>query len=250
MNVTIISCFRNATGYIQDYFDQMGALAKLLSARGDKLKLTLGYGDSTDGTGEMLYEEATFCMDALLVDVSHGGHVFGSIEHPQRFKQLAGVGNRLLEHVDETAHVVGIVESDLIWDAETMVRLIDQIEGVRYVAVAPMVMDGPESFYDVFAFRKNGVRFTKTPPYCDWLDKDMMQLDSAGSVLFVHADLARKARFSDGESIVGFCKQIIWHGGSIWLDPQATVKHPPYGRVEGRGKDARRDGEQIRLPAQ
>lgn len=64
MNVTVISCFRNATGHIERYFDQVGKLATTLGARGDWLKLILGYGDSTDGTGEMLFEEATFCMDA------------------------------------------------------------------------------------------------------------------------------------------------------------------------------------------
>lgn len=247
MNVTVISFFRNATSYIERYFDQMGALAKLLVARGDKLALLLGYGDSTDDTHTMLVREAMFFLHAHLVDVSHGGPVFGSIEDPQRFKQLAGMGNKILQHVDDSADVVGIVESDLIWDAETMVRLIDHIQ--HYVAVAPMVMDGPESFYDVFAFRADGKRFTKEPPYHRCFDRHerLYQLDSAGSVLFMDAHLARKARFSDGESIVGFCRQITWHGGSIWLDPQASCAHPPYGGVEGHKPRAQRDSQHVRL---
>jgi hypothetical protein len=224
MNVTIVSCFRNATGYIPRYFDQVGALAKALAARGDWLKLILGYGDSTDGTGEMLFEEAQFSLDALLVDCSHGGREFGSIENPQRFKQLAYVGNKLLDCVPPQADVVGIVESDLIWDAATLVRLIDHLAEVP--AVAPMIMDGPNSFYDVFAFRRDGVRFTKTSPYYPGLNGQLFQVDSAGSVLFVRGELARKARLTDGEAIIGWCRQINEYGGSIWLDPTQAVEHP------------------------
>lgn len=227
MNITIISCFRNSTLYIPRYFDQIGALDKLLAARGDWLKLILGYGDSTDGTGEMLLEEAQFSMDALLVDVSHGGPVFGSIENAQRFKQLAYVGNKLLDCVPADADVVGILESDLIWQPETIVSLIERLKYVH--AVAPLVMDDLTSFYDVFAFRKDGVRFTKTPPYHEGLDIGnavLIPVDSAGSVLFAHGDLARKARLSDGEAIIGYCKGIYDNGGSIWLDTAQAVQHP------------------------
>lgn len=226
MNVTILSCFRNATHYIERYFDQIQGLSNVLVARGDRLKLILGYGDSIDGTGEMLYDEATFAMDALVIDVSHGGKEYGSIEDAQRFKQLAFVWNKLLACVPQESDVVGIVESDLLWDAQTM---LDLIAHTAYVpAVAPMVMDGPDSFYDVFAFRKNGVRFTKTPPYHEWLDRcsDLVQLDSAGSVLFVRGDLAKQARFTESEAIIGYSKDIYQHGGSIWLDPQARIDHP------------------------
>lgn len=227
MIVTIISAFRNAVGpQIDRYFCQMEALDTLLTQRGDTLTLLLGYGDSTDGTGEALFEAAADSIGALLIHVSHGGPHFGSIEDPQRFKQLAFVGNKLLANVPSDADVVGIVESDLIWEAETMTRLIDHLAWVP--AIAPMIMDGPTSFYDVYAYRMNGERFTKTPPYHWRLENfcnDLTLLDSAGSVLFMNADLARKARFTDGEAIVGLCKDIYNHGGSIWLDSQATVKH-------------------------
>lgn len=229
MNVAVISCFRNATAYIPRYFDQVGALAKALAARGDWLSLLLGYGDSADGTGEMLFEEAQFNISAHLVDVSHGGPVFGSIEHPQRFKQLAYAGNKLLDYIPADADIVGIVESDLIWDAATIVRLIDHLQYCE--AIAPMIMDGPDSFYDVWGFRRNGVRFTKTRPFHPELNGQVLKVDSAGSVLFMRGDLARLARFTDGEAIVGLCKEIYQYGGRIWLDPAATVTHPQNGRV-------------------
>lgn len=228
MNVTIISCFRNATAYIPRYFDQIDHLAIVLARRTPhaRLNLLLGYGDSTDGTGEMLFEAAADSIGAHLIDVSHGGSQYGSIEHPERFKQLAFVGNKLLANVPSDADVVGIVESDLVWEAQTMTRLIDHLAWVP--AIAPMIMDGPNSFYDVYAYRMNGERFTKTPPYHWRLENfynDLTMLDSAGSVLFMDADLARKARFTDEQAIVGLCEQIREQGGRIWLDPKATIQH-------------------------
>lgn len=227
MNVVIISCFRNAAHYIPRYFDQVQQLRKLLLDRGDWLSLLLGYGDSTDGTDVLLHEETSFAIGALLVDVSHGGPRFGSIEHPTRFKQLAKMGNTLLECVSPDADVVGFLESDLIWDAPTLLALIDHLQHVP--AIAPMIMDGPNSFYDVFAYRKNSVRFTKQPPFHRELNRTLTEIDSAGSVIFADAYLARKARLSDGEAIVGWCNGIREQGGSIWVDPTLTVKHPPYG---------------------
>jgi len=223
MNVTIISAFRNSVSYLERYFEQMDDLQASLMRRGDALQLTLGYGDSTDGTGAALFDECSHRFCAHLLDVSHGGPLFGSIENAQRFKQLAFIGNRLLDNVPAEADVVGIVESDLLWRAETLLSLIDHLAHVP--AVAPMVMDGPESFYDVFAFRKNGVRFRKQPPFHPWLGSDLVQLDSAGSVLLMRAELARKARFNDEEVIVGLCKDIYAHGGAVWLDPMRAVQH-------------------------
>lgn len=243
MNVTVISTFRNAVGpQISAYFCQIDALANALARRQPytRLSLILGYGDSDDGTGEALFEAAADSIGALLIDVSHGGPLYGSIEHPQRFQQLAYVGNRLLDCVDASSDVVGIVESDLVWEPETMVQLIEDLEHLPppYGAVAPMVMDGPDSFYDAFAFRRKGVRFTKQPPYHADLpglvEQDpelshvisLVEVDSAGSVLFMDAELARQARFSEEEAIVGLCKDIYAHGGSVWLDANATVYHP------------------------
>lgn len=224
MNITIISCFRQATHYLERYFEQMDGLQKALTQRGDCLHLLLGYGDSTDGTGEALFDECCHRFDAHLVDVSHGGPVFGSIEDPQRFKQLAYVGNKLLGCVPPDAAVVGVVESDLLWDAQTMMNLLVDLDHVP--AIAPMIMDGENSFYDIFAFRKNGERFTKAPPYCEWLDNDLMQVESAGSVLFMRGWLAHGARFSDKDAIVGLCRDIYVQGGSVWLDPALKVCHP------------------------
>ena len=233
MIVTILSAFRNSVGpQIERYFAQINALATLLENMGDKLTLVLGYGDSTDGTGEALFEAAADSIGAILIDVSHGGPVFGSFEHPQRFKQLAYVGNKLLDNIPPDADYVAIVESDLIWEASMLSFLLLGVK-VYVPAAAPMVMDAPpaNTFYDTFAFRRYGQRFTKEPPYAPParsgnLFSKHLPLDSAGSVLVMNAELARQVRFSEEEVIVGLCKDIYRVGGSVWLDPDATVYHP------------------------
>lgn len=247
MNVTIISCFRDAVGHIDRYCDQMDALQTALRARGDTLTLLLGIGDSTDDTDAMLHEACLHRLSAYLIDVTHGGPKFGSVVDAQRFRQLARMGNTLLARVPAHADVVGIVESDLILDAETLLALIDHTAHVP--AIAPLIMDGERSFYDIYAFRKNGKHFTKYPPYCEWLGSDLVQLDSAGSVLFVQAHYARKARLSDGEAIVGFCTGIREHGGSIWCDPTLSVAHPPYAGKQRPAAGGARNSHDLRIPA-
>lgn len=248
MRVCLLSMFSSSTGYLARYFEQVATLRDALEARGDSLRLILLEGDSTDDTWRLLCDlVAEHGLAAQLLQCHHGGKVYDSVEAPQRFAQLARLWNEMLEHVPGDAGVYGHIESDLIWDAQTMLDLIAHLAYVP--AIAPMVMDGPYSFYDVWGFRKDGVRFTKAWPYHEWLDRccDLVQVDSAGSVLFVRAELARKARYSDGEEIVGFCRDIYRYGGSIWLDPTLSVAHPPYGGRTQHQSDSRRAHESVRL---
>ena len=41
MNVTVLSIFRNATHYLERYFEQMDSLQRLLNGRGDSLHRVL-----------------------------------------------------------------------------------------------------------------------------------------------------------------------------------------------------------------
>lgn len=230
MNVVIVSTFRDATGYLDLYFAQVDALVKRLRERGDTPMLILGYGDCTDGTEAALFDAVIQNYGALLIDVSHGGRAFGSVEHPERFRQLAYVGNRLWQAIPDDADVVVLVESDLLWDARTLLTLIDHT--ATYPAIAPMIFDvaPPDRFRDVFAFRRNGVRFTNEPPYHPDLATvapgELLQVDSAGSVLAMRGEWARRVRFPQEDVIVGLCRGLYESGGSVWLDPGLCVRHP------------------------
>ena len=234
MKVALISAFRNAEKYMNDYYRQVVSLHYALQARHDSLRCAWGEGDSTDCTLKRL-KGFTNGLDAEVVDCTHGGPVYGPIVNAQRFRQLAHVGNRLWAHIPDAADVVVLVESDLIWEAATLVALIDHLENVP--CVAPMIMEqSTGGFYDVWAFRRGWVNFTKCAPYHadiasagsadERRQASLLQLDSAGSCLAMNASLARKLMWSEENVIVGICEQINQLGGGVFLDPALTVAHP------------------------
>lgn len=226
MNVTIVSAFRQAAGpQIDRYFDQIERLGWALGSRGDTLHLILGYGDSTDGTGEELFEACQYRFPALLMEVSHGGPHFGSIEDAQRFRQLAQTWNKLLPNIPKEADAVVLLESDLVWEAATLMALIDHL--ATYPAIAPMILDAdpPDRFRDVYAFRRNGVRFTNEAPYHADLNGKVLQVDSAGSVLALRGPLARAVSVPEADVVVGLCRQLYEQGGAVYVDPALKVFH-------------------------
>lgn len=231
MNITIVSHFRNAYHYIDRYMEQMDSLQSLLYASGHPLTLVLGYGDSTDCTGERLHEECSHRFDGRLVEVSHGGLSYGSIVHQERFKQLAFVGNRLWSHIPEDASIVGLVESDLIWSAHDLFNLIcmtrQAVLNQKSMILAPMIMHLDKRFYDIWAFRMDGMNFQNEKPYHAGLsERRYYDMDSVGSVLFGDGNLMRSLSFPEGDVVVGFCKEAKERGAKIVLDSHTEVYHP------------------------
>lgn len=230
MNITICSAFRNSSAYIGRYFEQMAGLRAALETRGDCFVLIVGEGDSVDDSGDALYAaivEGRY--ETTLLDVSHGGPYHGSVVHPERFKQLASIWNEIWSAIQPSANVVVFLESDLIWDAPTLLSLIDTSD--KYAVIAPMVMlerAGYPSpfFYDSWAARKDGNRIQAAPPYFPgWDMKTPLQVDSMGSVLAMSGDLARQLHWPDEDVVIGVCRQIYEAGGAIYLDPTLKVIH-------------------------
>ncbi len=225
MKVAILSSFRNAHRFIVTYLNRMDELQALLYSKGHALSLVLAYGDSNDCTGEILLEECSWRFYANLIEVNHGGPVFGSVVDRTRFVQLAKVANALRCNIPEDTDVVGFVESDLIWEPETLLNLIEGLG--EHQIIAPMVYDQEWGFYDTWAYRCNGERFQKDAPYHSELKKrNLIEMDSVGSVLFMHADLARTIEFPERNVVVGFCRQARNKGAHIYLDSTLEVRHP------------------------
>ena len=227
MRVALLSYFRDSTATLSRYFAQAAELRTAMESRGHTLTLVLVEGDSTDGTWQALKRMAPAGSD--LSQCHHGGRRYGSHVHPERFRQLAQIGNHGLSRIPTNADVGAIVESDLIWSGDRLMQLINRLDTVP--SVAPMVIlqrEGwPEqSFYDVFAYRKDGVHFHHRPPYHASLGgQGLTQLDSAGSCIVMRGDSARQVRYTQGEVIVGLCRQIYDIGGSLWLDPTVAIYH-------------------------
>lgn len=236
MKIVVTSAFRNATRYLERYFEQMGELKSALAERDDRLSLVLGYGDSSDGTGGSLYDECHHRFDTKLIEVNHGGPHFGSIVHEQRFKQLAKVWNRIWREIPEDADYVAFIESDLIWRAQKFIDLFEFIQGLRSIRsdtnaptlVAPLVLHLDERFYDTWAFRYNGVQFKNDPPYHKGLEGlgSYTEMNSVGSFILMDGNIARKLSFPEEDVIVGLCRQARLLGARIFLDKLTKVYHP------------------------
>lgn len=225
LNIALISAFRNSTAYIQRYCEQMDSLQVELAKQGVALKLILGYGDSSDRTGEFLHEQCTFRFDCSLVDVSHGGPAFGSVVHVQRFKQLAYVMNSLWSNLPCNADVVGLVESDLVWSPESLLGLLEGLHGAQMIA--PMVYDLKGAFYDSWAYRRHSKHFTNEPPYHpDLKGTAPLEMDSVGSVFLLDGKLGRQVFWPEEDVVVGLCKQVRELSGRIVLMPNLKVYHP------------------------
>lgn len=233
MEIVIVSAFRNAAYYIERYVEQMVDLERILHRDGHQLHLVLGHGDSVDGTETILHDELTCRLSVTLLDVSHGGHHYGSVVHTQRFKQLAFVGNHLWSAIPATADVVGMVESDLIWKAEDLYNLSLHLNLSNLpVIIAPMVMHTDGRFYDTWAYRLHGVHFRNEQPFHPALTPSAVssrryyEMDSVGSVFFTKAELARKLTWPEKDVVVGLCRQAKELGARIILDSFTEVYHP------------------------
>lgn len=232
MNVTIASIFRDSASYVDRYVAQVTALRDALAARGDSLHGVWGEGDSIDRTAQILAEKARKrALTFDLIDVSHGGPKFGSVNVEQRWRQISYCCNAVLDAIKPDADVVIYVESDLIWDAETMVTLLTRLSAPDVQAVAPMSMaygETPPRFYDTYGHRSGGEQFQPYAPFHPGLKSgQLLKLDSAGSCIVMSGVVARKARFTPPElGIVGWGNDINAQGYSFWLDPTQSVWHP------------------------
>lgn len=202
----------------------MDKLQEVLNRRNCSLHLVLGYGDSHDGTGEILFEECSGRFNCSFVETSHGGLHYGSVIHPKRFKQLAFVWNKMWENIPSDAHVVGMVESDLIWQPYNISSLALTV-GANQI-YAPMVYHEDGRFYDTLAFAKSGIHFQNNRPFHPDLGKERhVLMDSVGSVMFMHSSLARQVGFTEDRVVMGMCDQARQLGAKIWLDTGLCVYH-------------------------
>lgn len=224
MKIVLGSAFRNSAGrQIDRYFSQARTLRNALEHQGHSLFVVASEGDSSDNTPHVLDVELT-TIPGKRVTYNHGGPWFGSTEAPERFKALQGVGNSILEAVPDDAGILIYVESDLIWSNTTLLALLDRVLVDGLDVVSPLVFAG-EAFYDIFAFRKSGSRFGPFPPFHPELN-GLTEVDSTGSCLVMKADVARKARVSDHNGLVGFCDEARSKGFHVWVDPDQRIFHP------------------------
>jgi hypothetical protein len=226
VGVTIASIFRDSVPQLDRYFLQV---AKLEAALGEEVSLALCEGDSTDGTYDAIERHLVDHANTdMLVKVDHGGPKFGSVDHPQRWAQIALCCNAIMDGINPSGPVI-YVESDLLWTPPVMERLLEDLS--VYPAVAPMSMirsgDGFR-FYDVWGFRgTDGERFTPHAPYHpDLADgAPLAKIASAGSCIAMQPQVAKVVRFGDNDCVLGLGRDIN-RVASLWIDTRVQVEHP------------------------
>lgn len=226
MNVVVGSAFRNSGGRLWGYFSQVSELRRVLFNQGHGIRLIAVEGDSVDNTAQQLLRFADdYELPIRLVTRNHGGPVFGSTEAPERMKALSYVGNGILEAVRSVDDVLVYVESDLLWKADVIVRLMSLLSQ-QIDVISPLVM-ADKAFYDIWGFRKDGERFGPFHPYHAGLRLDQpTEVDSVGSCLVMKAQVARDVRIPDGGALVGFCQVAREQGYHVWVDARERINHP------------------------
>lgn len=241
--------FRNSSSYIERYFAQARALADLLIECGDSLRLALVWGDSTDATESMLrdgiragIESGHFHPDSSPVERSHGKRHWGSVDDPERWKALTFVCDGVLAQIQPGDEALIYVESDLLWTAETMLRM--RLHLYEVDAVAPLCFTsqdrtatGPRGFfYDIWGhIGMDGAQFASAPPhhpsaptFDETGEAPLVPIRSAGSCVVVGGPVMDRirsgdTRFGETDCIRGYCRSL---GSQLWLDPGAEVRHP------------------------
>lgn len=221
--IVVASIFRNSSAYIDRYFQQIDALR-----RDHRVRLVVAEGDSTDNTYDLL-DERLMDHDSLL-RVDHGGPEFESVDHPQRWAQIAYVCNEVLRHLDmKDKDKLIYVESDLMWPVDTMHYLIADLDKVPAVA-AMSIQASTGRFYDVWGHvGTDGVPFSPLAPFHSSLEHvksgRLYPIQSAGSCIAVRGEIVNKGlEFSYDDCIRGFCRTIRDHT-ALMLDPDAVVYH-------------------------
>lgn len=225
MKVAVGSAFRNMGPRVMLYMERVAALRDALP--NDTLRVIAAEGDSTDNTRDALKLAADYHDVRLnFVECSHGQRIFGSTEEADRMIALSKVGNAIFEGVQDD-DVLVYIESDLVWDAATIISLIHNARERTggYDVFAPIVMAG-KAFYDIWGFRgMDGERWIPFFPYhkeCAMQDPEhgtvypaMVEMSSVGSCLVMQGCVARVCRIRRNYCLVDWCEDARYHGYRI-----------------------------------
>jgi hypothetical protein len=123
-------------------------------------------------------------------------------------------------------------ESDLRSPANLVEIFLDHAQAGRCpIAGWPVLPVRPDLalFYDIWAYRKDGVMFTNAPPFHACYTPDApFEVDSFGSCWLADAQDMRQASIRFAElAVLDICAQLRELGRHLWVDPKLTIVQPP-----------------------
>jgi glycosyltransferase involved in cell wall biosynthesis len=183
-------------------------------------------GDSTDKTEAFLRGYADlFAFDRDITIIRHDTGITAEDER-ERLRRLSLTANAGLDAVRADDDYLLIHESDILSPVDVVERLLDT--GLCPIAAWPtLAVNNDKLLYDVWALRKDGVRFGNHPPYHACYTPDApFAVDSCGTVWLLHAaDIRAGARMTTFAA-VELCAQLRAMGRTIWVDPTLEVVQP------------------------
>lgn len=220
--IAIGSMWRDSAAYIDRSLDQFARLAKELDARGEECRFIWVENSSTDDTYKRLCD---FDADKTLMQAKDDCPYYGSVDSRARWQHLAWVANHVLGDVNDGDDQFIYVESDLAWEPETMLRLLDHL--VTVDAVSPLNVQRCGRYYDIWGSRGlDGRRFTFETPYHPSLRTEgLVEVQSMAGCTAMTGDVARLTRFSPDDCYVGWNRAMRLSGYRVWCDPSLQVVH-------------------------
>lgn len=178
-------------------------------------------GDSTDETERNLQLIVGQFPDKDITLLRHDTNVAGD-EPRQRLLRGSLTASFGLEQVRKADAWWIIHESDLL----SPVDLVDRFLATEKCPVAGWVTL-QDFFYDTWAYRKDGVRFSNNAPYHACYKSDQLfEVDSAGSVIMLSAKDVRDGVRCDEFGLVEICEKLKALGRTIWVDPSIHIVQP------------------------
>lgn len=183
-------------------------------------------GDSTDGTADALRDLTVGYEDAVtILDIRSTG-IEGD-DAANRLHRLSVTGNYYWPQCDGADYVL-VHESDIVSPYDLVPRMVARAErGICPVAAWPVItLHGKTLLYDVWALRKDGVRFRNAAPYhpCYKPDEPFV-VDSFGTVFMFHAEDAGLVHM-DKRAALDLCQQLREQGRTLYVDPLLVVEQP------------------------
>lgn len=214
--IVMLSCWSNDGGRALD-----ARAAHLLSKVRTNVRLAWLVGDSEDETFARLQWKifASGFEGAVALVQRDTGIRVRSFE--DRLARLSLTLTYMLELVEDADDVVIIHESDLLSPPDVVDRLLAM--PLPSAGWPVLRLEGGEAFYDTWAFRKDGERFTNWPPYHACYRADgPFEIDSAGSVTAWAADDVRGVNVA-ADAIIGLCAHV---GKRVTVDPSLRIVQP------------------------
>lgn len=146
-----------------------------------------------------------------------------------RLRRLSLTANHYLQIDHAVAEFVLVHESDLLSPSDIVNRFVAHAEQGRCpIAAWPTleIQPGRRFFYDCWAYRKDGVRFSNRAPYHKCYRPDApFAVDSFGSV-FMFSTEDSPFLHMENRAVLDLCDGLRARGRTLWVDPTIEVIQP------------------------